>query len=138
MAAVTARPAARAEGTGLDCGMLNRGTPRPATARKRLPNASAARRGSRPVGAETVPPGCSASRAGTGVLMVGTFACWGSGFGLFLWLRCCCGHPCRRGATRAVSQPRLCVCWTADVRVGVAPRGAQDHVARTVNLPHEL
>ena len=48
IAAVTASPAAREAESGLDCGMVNSGTPRPATTTKNVPRASADNRAGSP------------------------------------------------------------------------------------------
>ena len=97
MAAVTARPAASDADSGLDCGMVNSGTPRPTTTTNRVPRASADSRASR--------PGCrsSAERSGWAAVRLGGCAWHGHvSRGSFAWGR----------GPRAVCQRSLGVGWS--------------------------
>ncbi len=83
IAAVTARPAASAAGSGLDCGMVNSGTPRPATTMKRVPKASADSLDTSPCRTSALLPAVSPEAGsrwtGTGVVMVGQSLSLGCG-----------------------------------------------------------
>ena len=54
IAAVSARPAASEAESGFDCGMVNSGTPRPATTTNSVPSASADSRATSPGGVDVV------------------------------------------------------------------------------------
>src|SRR6478735_8794703 len=79
IAAVTARPPARAPGSGLDCGRVKSGTPSPASTRNSVPNASAPSLDRSPGRTPLSPAGCRWSVGGTdtGVLMAGKILCFG-------------------------------------------------------------